>query len=225
MKKYKLIRSNRKTISLKIKNDATLEVRAPFKLVEEEIDKFVRSKEDWINKHIAKVVISSKEKQDFTLNFGDYVRIIGKETIIKPISGDIAKYENDSFLIPKECDFNQIKEIIIQLSKEIAKIYITKRVIFFKEKLEVEPSKVKITNAKKRWGSCSSKNSLNFSWRIIMGDSDVIDYVVVHELAHIKHLNHSKKFWAEVEKILPNYKDTIKKLRKLEEKFSKEDWD
>lgn len=225
MIKYKLIRSNRKTLSFKIKDDASLEVRAPLNYPKKEIDLHVKSNEEWINKHISKVIENNKLKENFNLNFGDYITIIGKKTLIKPVEGNIAQYENDSFLIPKECDSNQIKEIIISLSKKIAKKHLTQRVIFYKDKLGVEPIAVKVNSAKTRWGSCSSKKSINFSWRIIMAQEDIIDYVVVHELAHIKEMNHSKKFWAEVENVLPNYLESRAKLKVFSKKLSLENWD
>ncbi|MDR2568929.1 MAG: M48 family metallopeptidase, partial [Oscillospiraceae bacterium] len=75
------------------------------------------------------------------------------------------------------------------------------------------------------WGSCSAKKSLNFSWRLIMADEDVIDYVVVHELAHLIEMNHSVRFWAVVERVLPDYRERQKWLRELQRKLNVEDWD
>ena len=65
---------------------------------------------------------------------------------------------------------------------------------------------IRINNATTRWGSCGYKDSLNFSWRLIMAPASVVDYVVIHELMHLKQKNHSRKFWAEVAKIMPDYK-------------------
>ncbi|MCS7122892.1 MAG: M48 family metallopeptidase, partial [Candidatus Micrarchaeota archaeon] len=66
-------------------------------------------------------------------------------------------------------------------------------------------NRVRITNARRRWGSCSSSNNLNFSWRLIMAPLEVIDYVVVHELVHTRIKNHSKAFWRMVEAVMPDY--------------------
>jgi len=72
---------------------------------------------------------------------------------------------------------------------------------------------LRITNARKRWGSCSVKGNLNFTWRLIMAPLQVIDYVVVHELVHIKEKNHSKNFWNHVSSYLPDYKQKRKELK------------
>lgn len=224
MRKYELIFSDRKTISIKIKENGELEVRAPKKISKEKIDSFVKSKEKWIKKHSTRIANDYNLKSNFKLNFGDSIKITGKLTQIHSTEGKIAKYENNEFLIPKTCDSDEIRHIIMDLAKKIAKLYITKRVLFFKNIMNIEPTAIKITNAKTRWGSCSGKNSINFSWRIIMANEDIIDYIVVHELAHIKQHNHSKEFWREVENIIPNYIEIKEKLKLFEKKINKENW-
>jgi hypothetical protein len=72
--------------------------------------------------------------------------------------------------------------------------------------------RVNITGARTRWGSCSARGSLNFTWRLVMAPIRVIDYVVVHELVHLKHKNHSKAFWDEVKRLMPEYQQQIKWL-------------
>ena len=87
-----------------------------------------------------------------------------------------------------------------------AKEILPKKVAYFAEIMGLKPSGVKITSAKKRFGSCSGKNSLCFSYELMLYPDEVIDYVVVHELAHIKHRNHSARFYSLIEKYLPDYK-------------------
>ncbi|MCX6807530.1 MAG: M48 family metallopeptidase, partial [Patescibacteria group bacterium] len=72
---------------------------------------------------------------------------------------------------------------------------------------------IRVTSAKKRWGSCSHKGNISFSWRLIMATPSIIDYVIVHELAHLREYNHSKKFWQFVAKIIPYYKEQRKWLK------------
>jgi predicted metal-dependent hydrolase len=74
--------------------------------------------------------------------------------------------------------------------------------------------KIRITSAQTRWGSCSPKGTLSFTWRLVMAPLEVIDYVVIHELAHLRVKNHSKTFWAEVESMLPDYTRHVAWLRK-----------
>ena len=83
---------------------------------------------------------------------------------------------------------------------------------YFAARMGVAPAKVNITGAKTRWGSCSGKGNLNFSWRLMLAGEDEIDYVVVHELAHLREMNHSPRFWAVVASILPDYRERRKSL-------------
>ena len=227
MREYKLTRSKRKTLAIKINKDTSLEVKAPFHLSKEEIDSFVNSKEKWIAKHTEEISEKYALKKEFTLNFDDYVIVSGEKAYIRSIEGNIASYDKEKriFFIPEIANSEQIKEIIIELYKLIAKSHINNRVAFFSNQMNVTPTAVRISDAKTRWGSCSGKNSVNFSWRLIMADKETIDYVVVHELAHIKQHNHSPKFWSIVESIIPDYTEHKEKLKILSEKLSKENWD
>ena len=91
--------------------------------------------------------------------------------------------------------------------------YIPGRVAFFAEKVGVSYGRITIRNQKTRWGSCSSKGNLNFNCLLMLAPPEVLDYVVVHELCHRREMNHSKAFWAEVEKILPDYRTQVKWLK------------
>ena len=97
--------------------------------------------------------------------------------------------------------------------KEKAKEYIPIRTEEIAENSWLRFNAIKITSAKTRWGSCTSKKNLNFSYRLILCPEKVIDYVISHELAHLTHMNHSKDFWWEVERIMPDYKEHKKWLR------------
>lgn len=95
-----------------------------------------------------------------------------------------------------------------------AKEVLPQRVAYYAARMGVEPTALRITSARTRYGSCSGKNSINFSLYLMEKSPRAIDYVVVHELAHIKQHNHSPAFYKEIEKILPDYKERIKELKK-----------
>ncbi len=94
----------------------------------------------------------------------------------------------------------------IQVLRALAAVELPRRVEYYQTIMGVLPTGIKITSAKTRFGSCSSKNSLCFSWRLMLYPSEAIDYVVVHELAHIKEKNHSSAFYKVVAEVLPDYK-------------------
>lgn len=104
------------------------------------------------------------------------------------------------------------REKVIALAEEALKV-IPERVEYFAKVIGVTYGKITIRNQKTRWGSCSSKGNLNFNCLLMLAPSEVLDYVVVHELCHRKQMNHSKAFWLEVEKVLPNYKEVRKWLK------------
>ncbi len=98
--------------------------------------------------------------------------------------------------------------------KKKAKNYIPNRVIELADIFWFKFNIIKITSAKTRWGSCTSKKNLNFSYRLILCPKEVIDYVICHELSHLKHMNHSRNFWNEVSNMMPDYKEHDRWLKK-----------
>ena len=103
-------------------------------------------------------------------------------------------------------------EEIIELADKALK-YIPERVEYYARVIGVTYGRITIRNQKTRWGSCSSKGNLNFNCLLMLAPHEVIDYVVVHELCHRKEMNHSKAFWSEVEKVIPDYKKYVKWLK------------
>ena len=112
--------------------------------------------------------------------------------------------------IDNEC----IKKTMVLLYKNKAKNYLTKRADLIAKKLNFKYNKIKISSAKTRWGSCSSKGNINLTWRLIMTPSFVIDYVIIHELVHLKKPHHKKSFWDMVKLFMPAYEDAKKWLKK-----------
>lgn len=113
--------------------------------------------------------------------------------------------------IPEKMNSGECKE---EIRKELSKWYRTmskeiigERLQYYSCKIKVKYNNFRIKDQKTRWGSCSSKKNLNFNWRIVMAPEWVMDYIIIHELCHLIHMNHSKDFWATVSKFMPNYKD------------------
>ena len=206
METKKVIRSNRKTISLQINDDATLIVRAPFKVSDEIINRVILKHSNWIEKK--KKEMKSREvkfsKKEFVngegfLYLGNYYRlrlVKNQETLLN--------FEN-GFFLSKEYSAHA-KDIFIDWYKRRAHEKISERVRWYAQKRGFKYNKINITNAQKRWGSCSYKRNLNFSWRLIMAPLSVIDYVVVHELVHLVEKNHSRAFWNKVKMLMTDYK-------------------
>lgn len=98
------------------------------------------------------------------------------------------------------------EEALVRRYREAAKEYFPKRVAYYHAQMGGQYEKIVIRDQKTRWGSCSSRGTLSFNWRLMLAPPAVLDYVVVHELAHLQQMNHSKQFWAVVEQVMPDYK-------------------
>ena len=98
-------------------------------------------------------------------------------------------------------------------NRELARQRITRRVEYFAPLVGVTYNRIFIKEQKTRWGSCSSLGNLNLNWKLILLNEELLDYVVVHELAHRKQMNHSPTFWVEVERVLPDYRERRRRLR------------
>ena len=128
------------------------------------------------------------------------------------ISKHIEKIKKTKERLEAEPTEKLTREKVIALAEEALKV-IPARVEYFARVIGVTYGKITIRNQKTRWGSCSSKGNLNFNCLLMLAPPEVLDYVVVHELCHRKQMNHSKAFWSEVEKVLPDYKEARKWLK------------
>ena len=131
------------------------------------------------------------------------------------ISKHIEKIKKTKERLEAEPTEKLTREKVIALAEEALKV-IPARVEYFARVIGVTYGKITIRNQKTRWGSCSSKGNLNFNCLLMLAPPEVLDYVVVHELCHRKQMNHSKAFWSEVEKVLPDYKEARKWLKEEE---------
>ncbi len=222
---YKLIRSKRKTLSIQINKEAEIIVKAPINLPKYAIDEFVKSKEKWILEKLNMMKDFREKKVNFSLNYGDKVLFRGEEFTLMWDIKDKVYFENNFLYMPSNLTADEVKYNIIKLYKLHAKKILNEKVNHYKYIMNVSPIKIKINSASTRWGSCSLKGSLNFSWKIMFAKDEIIDYIVVHELAHLKEHNHSKDFWNEVFLVLPDYKLRQRGLSEIENKLRYENWD
>lgn len=210
----KIIRTKRKTIALQISDDATLIVRAPFEVSEQTIKNVVIKHKDWIEKKKKDILSRDPKyvKKEFVngegfMYLGRYYKLIIVDKQNTPLI-----FNNNCFSLLRD-HLLFARELFINWYKEQAYEKISERVEWYAKKRGFVYNKINITGANKRWGSCSSKGNLNFSWRLIMAPLPVIDYVVVHELVHLEERNHAKFFWSKVKMLIPDYekyKDWLK---------------
>ena len=211
---YTVIRSNRKSIALVIGNDANLIVRAPQNATDKEIGDLVHKKERWIREKQNQVSIFGEKHSPLILDSGEGILYLGNLYTIIRGAFDKINITGTTMMIPQEF---QKSDVIDWLKAEAEKV-LRERVEKYSSLTGTSYSSLQLSDARARWGSCGTKGSLNFAWRLIMCPISVIDYIVVHELSHIAYKNHSEGFWARVKTLLPNYteqQDWLKVNRKL----------
>lgn len=198
--------TKRKTVSFKILRYKCVQVTAPYFLSEGNIIDIINKNISWIEKNIDKNITQKKERK--YLN-GDIIPYKGQGYTLKIKEGNREVIIDPSnFVINLSCKTkDEAKGIILNWYKKQAEEYIKNKVKYYEEILGVKSANIRIKNQNTLWGSCSSKRNLNFNLKIIMAPINIIDYVIIHELCHIKHMNHSLEFWKEVEKIIPDYKE------------------
>jgi len=224
MTDYTLIRSKRRTLAIHIRDNA-VEVRAPMRLNQSEIDQFVLSRQEWIDGKLMLLNAQAKRRESFSLHYGDFVAYRGRNYPIAADGKKRARFDGGRFIVPDGMNSAEIKQACVKIYRTLAKRDFTEKIDVYGKIMGAVPSSLRVTGAKTRWGSCSAKKSVNFSWRLIMACDEVINYVVVHELAHLFQMNHSARFWAVVEKVLPDYRERRAKLKELQRRLNEEDWD
>ena len=213
----KIVRTNRvKTASVKVEA-GKVSVVVPFKLPDDRIEKVVTDKAKWIREkiYLHNQHVISKPKEYVS---GESFTYLGKNYRLKIAAGAVpsVKLKNGRLVVslPKQ---QRTPENIMKAVTGWYRIHAEQKL---KEKVEryadivgVTPKSIGIRDFKSRWGSCHASGNIQFNWKIIIAPNHIVDYVVVHELCHMKQHDHSKQFWKLVERVVPDYLDCKEWLR------------
>lgn len=216
---FNIIYRKRKTMSLEIKPDGTINILAPNGLDKSFIISKVNEKSEWIIKKLDELEEKNVKMQQKHYEDGDIFLYLGKEYKLKIIEDiSLVGYKvniEGEFLIVRVTANNKdlIKNVLkswygdetLRLAKE--------RIDYYKSYFNDNVTEIKIKDQKTRWASCTYKNEILFNLRCAMAPIEIIDYIVVHEMCHMEHRNHSKNFYLAIERILPDYKNRIKWLK------------
>ncbi len=202
---YKIIRSNRKTLCLSVDESARLIVRAPNRASDKQIHEFVSTKESWINKK-QQLMRDRLDEYESHLSLLKCL-YLGKLYPLKLIPGQVDTISfNGSELTVSHSNEDKIKLTLSSWYKQRFIDIAKPRVSYYAKKYNLAINRVNVKSQKTLWGSCSGNNNINLNYQLIMAPIEVIDYVIVHELVHTLHKNHSPSFWQEVGLIMPKYK-------------------
>lgn len=202
----KIVRTSRKTIALIVNQEGQFIVRAPKRVSNQQIWAFIEQKQEWIERKQA----AAREKQSrstrHTFAPGETFLYLGNAYPLEIVPAARpalvlvgSQFRLASSAVPRGMD------VFTRWYREQARQVLEERARMLAERYQLKFERVKISSARTRWGSCSSLGTLSFTWRLVMAPLPVIDYVVVHELAHLVEKNHSSRFWQTVSTMMPDY--------------------
>jgi predicted metal-dependent hydrolase len=203
----------RKTLGLLVERDKSVVVLAPKGTSDNAIDQFINKRRFWIFEKLNHSPKFKEEKPGAPFISGKAIPYLGRNYKLDVVATKLDGIQfSNKFYISKS-NVKRGQDLLDQWYKEKAKEKITPAVEQFARQIGVEYKAILISDLKYRWGSCTLKGNLNFNWRLIKAPTYVINYVVVHELAHLIELNHSERFWNIVRVQLPNYLEAKEWLR------------
>jgi predicted metal-dependent hydrolase len=208
-----IIRSRRKTIALVVPPDGRLIVRAPMRASLASINALVEKEAAWIQVHQEERLATYGSLAPHRYVSGEKFLYLGREYPLLTVPGPAAplRFANE-FIMPAACSARG-EQFFAAWYRGQAQTTLARQVDTWAKRMALTYRSVKITSARTRWGSCSRQGSLCFAWRLVMAPLDVVDYVVVHELAHRVELNHSSRFWDVVAHTLPDYRPRLTWLK------------
>ena len=213
---YSLVRSRRKTASIYIERDGQVSVLVPDKLTDRQIEDLLESKRKWIYRNLAEWQDLNARKVHRDYVNGEGFLYLGRSYRLKLVS-DLAEplMLKDGYFCLRTTNGSlpDADAAFKAFYREKGTVRIPPRVAYYQAKMDVEPKAVKVLDLKHRWASCSPGGNLNFHWKCMMAPLTILDYIVVHELAHLIYPNHTKAFWNEVDKVMPDFQERKEWLR------------
>ncbi len=196
-------------MSLRIKEDGKIVIYVPHRTTQEEIERFIDKSRSWVSRQLSERERSIRETKKvyapgekfFYLGEAYPLSIEANGNRKQPLRLSFGKFILDGNRV------HEAKDLFAQWYRAEAKRILEERVDYHSHRLHLFPKAVRITSARVHWGSCSGDNRLSFSWRIMMAPLKVIDYILIHELVHIREKNHSKRFWSYLGSIVSDYKE------------------
>ncbi len=213
---YLLERRPRRTVGLKITENG-LVVHAPKRIFEFQLNQILQEKSNWILTKLQAREANQIEKIQWV--DGEHLLYLGQDIQLKLVH-DVKKtthFERNELAIhaPQANIHAACSRMVLMWYKKHAALDFARRLEVFAAKLGVPTPPLTLSNAQSRWGSCNSRGEVRLSWRLLQAPPHIINYVICHELAHLKQMNHSAKFYAVLESLFPNYKVAEKELKLL----------
>ncbi len=206
LKINQVIRTRRKTIAIIVRRDGQVIVRAPQRVSNAQILQFVETKAEWVQKKQAEMRARQAQAAPKQFASGETFLYLGGAYPLEITNQarPALALADGHFRLAKTA-LPRAKEFFTAWYKQQARQVLEERARLYASRFNLTYQQIKITSARTRWGSCSSRGTLSFTWRLVMAPLPVIDYVVIHELAHLLERNHSERFWQKVSAMEPDY--------------------
>ena len=217
---YTVIKQKRKTATIVINDQLEIVVKVPKYVTKKQIEAMVKQNEEWIL-----AVLEKKKKlietQDWyytkrILYLGEYWPV---EIRIEPFKKPKVDFTDKGFIIVSDGSELKARQLIEQFYRKQAKDKLTKLTEQYAHIVGVQFQKITIRNQTTRWGSCSSRGNLSFNLKILCAPIQMIEYVVLHEVMHLKHFNHSKDFWHDIKELMPDYMERMNYFKQYGQNF------
>lgn len=218
---YTINKAKIKNIYITIENGEVV-IKAPWYTTRNQIQEVVESKRDWIMKKLEEYNVSPRKAKEY--EDGEKFQILGESYYLniyyKDINNAILNVENEKIeiILPlsyaEEDNTEQIKKMIDKMYYMIAEKEVESAMEKTRKMVGLAPEEYKTKKIKYAWGTCSSRKVITINQNLMMYSRKAIEYVVLHEICHLKYMNHSKKFWEMVESYMPDYKEAEKELKK-----------
>lgn len=208
---FSVVFRKRKTLSIEVEAPKTITVIAPEGTTEDIILETVKTKSKWIVQKLFEIKEMEYRKRTRQYVNGESFIYMGRNYSLQIVLDDEITLPEAKLIRGKFCvytyskDEKIVKQALENWFKDKAGEKIQERIKYYQQYFDIKPTKVTIKDQQKRWGSCTSKKELLFNWKSIMAPSPVLDYIVVHEMCHLEHMNHSKEFWQLLKRVLPDY--------------------
>ena len=206
-----VIRSWRRTFSVQVMDSETLRVRVPMRASKSNIAEFLEKTRGWIEKRLQRVRNEEQAIQPMTFRDGESFYLWGQKMTLRRIEDARIYAEPETGTVYMGKAYGD-KEFLAWLVGQL-KPYLKMQVEKYAALMELPVPPFRIARGHSRWGYCNYKNQLGFNWHLVFCPTECIEYVVVHELSHIRHKSHQRDFWAQVERILPDRKQREKWLK------------
>ncbi|WP_294405797.1 M48 family metallopeptidase [uncultured Clostridium sp.] len=226
---YEIVKRKRKTICIKVDAEGKVSVITPLRISNEKVAEIVEKRAEWIIEKQAEMSKLCEKKISRKFQSGNTLMYLGREyplhvifdekyTNIRVVFGGKtlkSPYDGLHFIIYTNTnDEEEMRKAMEKWYRARTLDIVKKKIQLYENNFKDKVTQIRVKEQKRRWASCTGKNAILFNWRCSMAREDVVEYIVVHEMCHFEHRDHSKNFWNRVESVMPDYKEKHEYLKK-----------